>query len=408
MQRADFPPVKSRGTLIMKRLLISIVAALAIPLTFSSSALINPAVTSAQTPEFMVTMLVTTESNEFVFAFCKGTLIQKYWVLSSRSCFNDHYKVFEKAVRDSRPVYYAYFEHNGETRLVEEYVVSPDGALALFRLKNPASSKPVKLVYKPTSELLSSTVNILGFETSDAIGDTLFNPAGNIPGICKVSGSVFTKSGTFCYIISLPDYTNQLKVSAGKVFDPAVDKTGLTIIDSLEEIDGTGTKIYVNFQASGSYPCAEDIGSALLVEQSDGWAQVGLVYGVGSVLALPICSMTILNTFLNLSKYEAFITATTSLSEPELTCPATPLFSFEKQGTNVVHLEWTRVSNATGYRALVTTSLGFEPIQAINLGDIDEIITAVDPSKTYTLAIQAYNNDCNGPMSVVRTISFSE
>lgn len=372
----------------------------------TGSALINPVPYAGATPPWMVSVLVTTESSENFYSFCSGSLIQKYWVLAANTCFSDHFKVLENYIGDKVPIFVAYFESNGKAIEVEEVVKSPDNTLAMFKLKEPATVTPISIAFTATRDLLTSQASILGFKTSSALSNNLFNPAGNLPAACRISGTPFIKSGTFCYILSYPSVSTELKVTTGVIFDPSKETGSLTTLDSFEKVDTSGRKIYINFSSSNSYPCAEDLGAPVLVEQNGQLVQVGMVFAVGSVIGLPMCSGSIVNYFASLSLYEDFITSTIALSEPELLCPATPRLYASIINSNRVALAWTKVSGASGYQALVTTSVGFEPIQVFDLGNINQLSTTVDPSKVYTLAVQAYNASCTGPMSEVRTLAF--
>jgi len=87
-------------------------------------------------------------------------------------------------------------------------------------------------------------------------------------------------------------------------------------------------------------------------------------------------------------------------------CPASAELKFEQLTGSAVRFYWDEIDQADGYQILATPALGYQPIQAFDLGNVLEYSAELVVGTTYSLSLQGYNAECTGAMSPPINIVF--
>ena len=80
--------------------------------------------------------------------------------------------------------------------------------------------------------------------------------------------------------------------------------------------------------------------------------------------------------------------------------------NFEQLAGSEIRFYWDEIDKADGYKILVTSALGYEPIQSFDVGDVLELSVELEIGTTYSLSLQGYNGECTGLMSLPISIVF--
>jgi len=248
-------------------------------------------------------------------------------------------------------------------------------------------------------------VQILGTERSAGVRDDSYNPATGARMNCSIDGAVFfvgstANGGAFCYLMSAPKTGDTLYRTRARVIDPAAPGAPNSPIDVLGGFDRSGTRLYLDFRVTGSYPCHEDLGAPVVRTAEDGSLEaVGVVAAVGMAARMPLCGPALYNTFSSIAHHYDFIVETVARMTFEARCPREPEFSVEYPEEGGVRLYWDRVQGASGYRLHYTTREGYVPITSADLGDVSSFSASLPPGVSYGVALSAYNANCAGTVS---------
>lgn len=371
-------------------------------------ALVNPGIADIEEQDWMANILIKGSGAKFFQLFCKGSLIHEYWVLSSPACFIDPFNIIRDSVGSDRAELAVALGNLGGLFTVEERITSPDGNFMLLRLNRPARNRPIKLLYLTPAELKGVQVRIFGSETSSAFADPFFNPNGELPVSCRVNGAQFFSNNRMCYVYSRPNYLLRPMMVTGQVIDPLVVDAPKSPLNAAVTPVTTGDRLYVNFIGGNSFPCHEDIGSPIIATFHGELVQVGVVVAVGMTTGVPMCNGSFVNNLSVLAKQEMFIATNLARGQFVQQCPARANLQYEKLSATRLRFYWDPVYQAGGYNVLYTPALGYEPIQSIDIGNITEAVVDLTLGETYALAIQAYNTDCTGSMSLPITVEIKD
>ena len=362
-------------------------------------ALVDPVEADIQEQDWMANILIKGSRSKFYELFCKGSLIDEYWVLSSPACFIDPYDTISNAVGSDRAEFAVALGNLGGLFKVEERVTSPDGNIMLLRLNRPATNKPIRLLYRSADALRGVQVRIFGSETSTALADDFFNPVGSLPVSCTVNGIEFYSNNRMCYVVEKPKFHFRPLMGKGQIVDPLSAHAPTSPLNSAVTPSKTGGRIYIDFFESKGYPCHEDLGSPIIATLNGELVQVGLVVAAGMTTGVPMCNDSFVNYMISLADQEDFIELNNAKGQFAQECPARVTLQFEKLTSNRVRFFWEEIHGAIGYSVLYTTALGYEPIQSVAIGNITEAIVMLVPGTTYSVALQATNAECTGAMS---------
>jgi len=269
----------------------------------------------------------------------------------------------------------------------------------LLRLNRPARNEPLPLLYRTPAQLKGIQVRVYSSVTSTSFADAYFNPAGSVPVTCDVDGRAFFNDNRMCYVISELKYLNSMMMASGCVINPlSGDAPAIPLNNDLTP-DTSGDRLHIDFSANNSYPCHEDLGSPVIATLNGKLVQVGLVVAAGMTTGVPMCNGSFFNRQVGLVAQRDFIEASFAKGQFAQLCPAKAEIKFERLSATRVRFYWEEINQASGYKALYTTALGYEPIQVVDLGNIREATVELQSGVTYSLALQAYNDDCTGSMS---------
>ena len=77
----------------IRRIVIAMLLGICLP----ASALVDPIAADIEEQGWMANVLIKGSRDQFYTLFCKGSLIDRYWVMTSVSCLDDPYKILKKS-----------------------------------------------------------------------------------------------------------------------------------------------------------------------------------------------------------------------------------------------------------------------------------------------------------------------
>ena len=381
------------------------IAMLLVGVALPASALVDPVAADIEEQGWMANVLVKGSRDEFYALFCKGSLIDRYWVMTSAACLDDPYDVLEKKVGSDKLEFAVALGNLGGLYKVEERIISPDFSIMLLRLNRPATSQPIPVLFRSAAELKGVEVRILNTEYSAALAHELYNPIGKEFVSCKIQGTEFYSNNRMCYVVAKPISHFKPLMANGQLIDALSPDVPNRVLNSLASSNNSRDLLHINFFENRGYPCHEDVGAPLIATLNGELVQVGMVVAAGMATGIPVCNDSLVNHLSSLSEQESFVEDSIHRGRFKQQCPATANVAYEQLGGRRARFYWDAVDEAQGYRVLYTSNLGYLPIESVDLGNITETIVQLDAGVTHALAIQAYNTNCTGKMSPVLEIN---
>ena len=249
-------------------------------------------------------------------------------------------------------------------------------------------------------------MRIISNESSASLADDFYNPVGARNVSCEIEGADFFSDGRMCYITSTLDYSIFPIMARGRVIDPLGPDAITSPLNSTVTPDTDGNSLYIDFTENNSHPCHEDLGAPIIGTLAGKPVQVGLLVGAGMPTGLPLCNGSFRNHMISMLGQKEFIEESIAKGAFAQRCPSKAELKFEQLDGSQVRFFWDEIDKAQGYRILATSAVGYEPIQAFDLGDVLELTAELVLGATYSLALQGYNADCTGAMSRPISIVF--
>jgi hypothetical protein len=387
----------------MTRKLSKSVATLLLVWTLPALALVDPVPTALITPGWMATINVWVAKDNNYRALCKGALIAPNWILSTGLCLADPNHYLDGLYNGDSPEFYVKLGPNADGIEVDKYYLSDDYRIGLFHIALSSAATPLGLSTKTAAQLQGSELTIFGQQKSLAVYHSYYNPGVDAAAAsCRLNGAEFNIEGAFCYLQTKTTASFTLYRTTGTVIDPLAVTAPATPLDKAVRLDFSGKQLYLDFRASKSYPCLEDIGSPVLQKMSDGTYEIaGLVAAVGMADALPVCGMSLANVFVSADAIRAFAAQIQLAWDFSAHCPLTPKPALTYVGTNGVVVRWPGIAGATGYKVFYSPLNG--QLAAV-AGTIDvklqtSFTVTLPQGSEYKLAVSAYNADCTGTPS---------
>ncbi len=364
-------------------------------------ALVDPFLTTQTVPGWMAEIQVWTDADDQYHEFCQGALIASQWVLSSGTCMTDQNHYLDGLSPGEDPKFLVKLGANGESVEVEKFYFSDDYTIALFRIVKPAQATPLALSTMTATQLLGSQLTILGKEKTSAVFHTFFNPGVTAtPVICKINGVEFLLDGAYCFVQTKLTTSSTLYKATATVIDPAAANAPATSLDKAVTIDRSGNLLYLDFRASRTYACAEDVGLPLLVKAANGSDEIaGVVSAAGATAGLQVCGMSLANVFASAVAIRRFVDKTYAEYDFAALCPATPVAEVSYTSGAGISLQWNSVKGAAGYKVHYTTRHGQVPIATVNVQTQTTINTVLAHGVDYLVAVTAYNANCSSALS---------
>ncbi|MDX1490997.1 MAG: fibronectin type III domain-containing protein [Pseudohongiellaceae bacterium] len=369
-------------------------------------AIVKPQVSDEDMPEWVATIFVVNELALMQRKICQGSLIDSRWVATSAECWRDWMHLLPEDIWDNDLTHYAIRVGSSSTlHTVKSQVQSEDGLLLLFELDTPSSQEPVSIYEDSYKSLWNRSVSVLGTSETTSIAHWYFNPEGDNLVECEVDGEAFSSSDAHCYLVSKPQYSDQVLLANGIIVNPDASSTEKYFIDEGREFASDGSRVYINFRYSQSHTCFEDIGAPIVTGSGGNQTLVGLVSYPAPFLCSPALST---NYYARIAHYKDFIDATISDALFQSMCPEAPSIAMEETGGNGIRLYWDEVEGATGYKLIVSERLGYEPLIDLDFGNITELSTDIVPDVEYSVKLLAYNGQCTSPLSELLTVYLSQ
>lgn len=371
-----------------------------------SQAIVDPVPADIPEQDWMANVLIKGERSKNFSLLCKGSLIHEYWVLSSTDCLTDALEIIHDFVGSDAAEFAVALGNLGGFFRVEERITSPDGNSMLLRLDRPSDNKPIDILYRTPAQLEGVQVRIFGNESSASFADNFYNPTGQQAVSCEIEGKDFFSDGRMCYVTSTLDYSIFPLMARGRVIDPLSADAPDSPLNAAISPDTSGDRFYVDFSENNSHPCHEDLGAPVIATVAGEPVQVGLLVAAGMPTRVPLCNGSFYNHMISLKAQQDFIEQSIAKGEFAQRCPSKAELKFEQLSGSSIRLYWSEIDKAEGYKILATAALGYEPIQAIDLGDVLELSVELELGTTYSLALQGYNSQCTGKMSRPISIVF--
>ena len=293
-----------------------------------------------------------------------------------------------------------------EQLLVASHSVSEDGFLMMFELEEPNANEVIALSRDNFESLFDEPVSIFAHMESQSIRHHYANTAGDNSVYCTVDGSFFFTDDYVCYVISNPVVSQNLLVARGTVVDPESDSAPQDPVDTDYPFVLDGSRLYIDFRDSQSHPCLEDDGASIVKGNAqEGFELVGVVAATGPYTGQLLCNPSLSNRFAGVEFYRDFIESTIVQAQFAAACPVAPTVLLEEIGGNGIRVSWDAVDEAVGYKLVLSDALGYSPLIELDLGNITEASTDVDPTVEYSLKLLAYNAQCSSEFSNPITIN---
>jgi len=366
-----------------------------------SWALVNPDELNEAIPQWLARMYIGTTEEEPKSLYCYGALIDARWVVSSVGCFNDPYRILDAySGRDQT----RYSVRLGNSRVyyeVAERYRAPDAGVMLYELLEPVSEAPIAIADVALEELFGSPVQVLGLDTSAALGHPEFNPFTTSPaGTCTLNGKTFFSEGAWCYLFTYPIRHNKFLGASAMIIDPAGPDRPDTDFDRKLVPNTTGARLHLRFARATTYSCMEDMGMPITRTNANGDRElVGIVNIAGGANGLPVCSGTIANWNTAVGYYRDFFRKTRIEAQFRALCPKAPHIETRYLTPSEVELHWEAARHASGYTVHYSRDTGFEPVEAVALGNQTRVKTRLVAGEVIEAAIQAYNANCTSLLS---------
>jgi hypothetical protein len=339
------------------------------------------------------------QQSEYAF-FCRGSLIDEYWVLSSGYCFDDPLEVLRYYVGpDELQLAASMGFSTGETIEVADWSFLAGGDLVLLRLKSASEETPVELQFAETEGLYGSDVRVYSDAISSNLGNAVYNQDGIDEVNCWVNNNFFYSNGYLCYVLSPVNYSPLLQMVRPAVMSPEEEIPNNYLNDVFSELLPTSPYLSLNYQERGGYLCYEDIGSPVIRKIDGESVQIGVVVALGITAGMPLCNNSLINYVRVLEGDEAEMDSVMIEHQFDQVCPPAVAMNYEEIAEGRFRFYWSEADGVEGYKVLYTTARGYEPVQSLDIGLINEVTADLAPGVTYSLALQAYNSSCTGPMS---------
>lgn len=372
-----------------------------------SLALVDPEVTPQLAPGWMADIHVVLERQNRTTDFCKGVLIAPQWILSAASCVYDPNRVLDD--EQGKPEYIVKLGPNADVVEVDGFFPSDDYSVGLFHIALPSEAAPLPLTDKTAAQLAGKEAVIVGRQSSLPVMHSYYNPGVTAPSaLCQVNGKDFAIDGAMCYLLTKTTNANTLFRTRSIIIDPLAANAPATALDKTVKPVTTGSQLYLDFRQSQSYPCHEDLGAPVLVQNGSGYEIVAMVTGVGIATALPVCGMSLANKFISIAGARAFIDRTLAAYDFSAACPAAPKPEVVYTGGNEITLRWPPVRGASGYKLHYTGDHGRRPITTVDMKARTDAHTAIEPGIEYLVAVTAYNANCSSALSELLPVNLGD
>jgi len=363
-------------------------------------AVIGPEQLHEPVPSWLARIHIASSNRQAISILCNGVLIASKWVLSSRACLRDPYRVLDAFANIPDIEYLITLGSSTRfLRAVQRYAPD-DGGLLLYELESATNEAPIKLNLAPVTGLFGREVEIVGRESSEMLNHEFFNPGSGRSGSCRVNGQTFFAPGVLCYVFIYPIRHSVFVGIRARLVDPEGPERPQTAQDAVVKPVTDGTRLYLNFFNPGSYTCMEDMGSPITVRNERGERElVGIVNGTGMGNGLPLCSPSLANWFTAVAGYTGWFDSLQAEARLRDLCPQRPFIHASVTAEGLGQLTWQAAAGAEGYRLFYSMDSGHEEIKAINIGAITTLSAVLASGQVYEAAIQAYNADCTSPIS---------
>ena len=365
-----------------------------------AAAIVKPVEVNSQVPGWLARIYVSRGGDEDASMFCYGALIDKRWVLSSAGCFTDPYRLLRASGNSSGRQYSVRLgEENDRVRVVRRYQ-SPDAGMILYELASDADNSPVVVSKKKADELEGEPVVIIGMDSSEPLGHSFYNPAGERSGSCEVNNERFYGAGVLCYIFTYPVRHNRLVKTEARIIDPSGPQRPDSALDDAVNIRTDGSRIYLRYANPDSYACIEDMGMPIVSVQQDGSvALVGMVNATGMAVGLPLCSASMAHWYTAVSHYRDFFVRAKAESRLRAVCPAQPRLLVGHVANGNKQLYWEQDEAAESYRLYFAPVNGRKDIRQYEAGNVTLLSVELQADESYEVALQGYNSNCTSPLS---------
>jgi hypothetical protein len=368
--------------------------------------LVRPELADIEAQPWMASIYVVNDEYDVSEVVCQGSLIDANWVLSTRDCVYDYLELLPEQVWSWPDTYYAVSLGGAEEKIaVTTSTRSDDGALMMFQLGESSTNQTIALSSRSFESLIGESVSIFGNSESQSIRDPYYNAGGGDFVSCSVDGELFVAPNDVCYVVAFPEESENLLVSRATIVDPESDTAPQEDVDTFYPFVLDGSRLYLDFRESPSHPCIEDVGAPVVTVTDDSeFELVGVVVSTGPRTGSLVCNPSLANIFASVEAFMDFIDGT--IAQPQLAadCPGTPTMSLEETGGSGVRVSWDEIAGAQGYNLILSYALGYSPLVELDLGNITEVATDVDPETKYSLKLLAYNAQCTSELSNTITI----